>query len=498
MAQIINTNISSLNAQRNLNTSQTSLSQSLQRLSSGLRINSAKDDAAGLGISERMSTQIRGLNQATRNANDGISLAQTGEGALAEIASNLQRIRELAVQSVNATNSDSDRSALNAEVQQRLAEIDRVSAQTSFNGRKLLDGSFGNAVFQVGANAGETISVGLSTSMRQASIGAIASTTSTGVAAAIAGTAAVPTTTVAPGAFTAATLADTEAFTLSVGGVTVYTRTATGAESITGAILTGDSLGNGTGGLGNATVVSNLAAAGITFTGDFTTGDVVFSDAQGDDIAVTMSQGVAADGAFANAFVATHTNGTAAVAGAAQTYAGTANLSITVGTNTAVGITGTATTAQQLADLINDQVDGVFASVTTAGEVTLESGEALTISGDQAFGLATAAVAGSLSGATVTTVAASNTMIQRVDAALTSVTDLRATFGSIQNRFESVIANLTASAENITAARSRIQDADFAMETANLTRAQILQQAGVAMLAQANALPNNVLTLLRG
>ena len=179
MPQIINTNIPSLNAQRNLNTSQTALATSLQRLSSGLRINSAKDDAAGMGISERMTTQIRGLNQATRNANDGISLAQTGEGALAEISNNLQRIRELAVQSANATNSDSDRAALDLEVQQRIAEIDRVASQTSFNGRKLLDGTFGSAVFQVGANAGETISVGLSTSMRTTAIGQIAQGTST-------------------------------------------------------------------------------------------------------------------------------------------------------------------------------------------------------------------------------------------------------------------------------------------------------------------------------
>ena len=147
------------------------LATSLQRLSSGLRINSAKDDAAGLAISERFTTQIRGLNQAARNANDGISLAQTAEGALGELTNNLQRIRELAVQSANATNSSSDRAALDQEVQQRLAEIDRIAAQTSFNGQKVLDGTFGTAAFQVGANVGETISVGLSTSMRTIALG---------------------------------------------------------------------------------------------------------------------------------------------------------------------------------------------------------------------------------------------------------------------------------------------------------------------------------------
>jgi flagellin len=171
MALTINTNVASLNAQRNLTTSQGSLREALQRLSSGLRINSAKDDAAGLAIASRMTTQINGLDQAQRNANDGISLSQTTEGALQEVTNNLQRIRELAVQSANATNSASDRSALDQEVQQRLDEIDRISLQTSFNGQKVLDGSFGNATFQIGANVGEAITVNLSTSMRTAAIG---------------------------------------------------------------------------------------------------------------------------------------------------------------------------------------------------------------------------------------------------------------------------------------------------------------------------------------
>lgn len=171
MASTINTNINSLTAQRNLGMSQASLSTSMQRLSSGLRINSAKDDAAGLAISDRMTSQIRGLSQASRNANDGISLSQTAEGALGEVTSNLQRIRELAVQSANSTNTATDRASLDQEVQQRLAEIDRVTAQTSFNGQKLLDGSFGSATFQVGADVGQTISVDLSSSMRTSNIG---------------------------------------------------------------------------------------------------------------------------------------------------------------------------------------------------------------------------------------------------------------------------------------------------------------------------------------
>src|SRR5262245_7855977 len=171
MPQIINTNIPALNAQRNLNTSQTALATALQRLSSGLRINSAKDDAAGLAISERFSTQIRGLNQAVRNANDGISLSQTAEGALGEVSNNLQRIRELAVQAANATNSASDRAALQAEVDQRIAEITRVGNQTEFNGLKLLNGSFVSQIFQVGANAGQTITVSSLVDVRASSLG---------------------------------------------------------------------------------------------------------------------------------------------------------------------------------------------------------------------------------------------------------------------------------------------------------------------------------------
>jgi flagellin len=271
--QVINTNMLSLNAQRNLSTSQSSLATALQRLSSGLRINSAKDDAAGLAISERFTAQIRGLNQAVRNANDGISLAQTAEGALAEVTNNLQRIRELAVQSANATNSASDRTSLQLEVTQLLEEINRVADQTSFNGTVLLDGSFTGATFQVGANAGDTIAV-----------------------------------------------------------------------------------------------------------------------------------------------------------------------TVTVDANTA-------------------------ALFTTAPDVT--------------------------------TAANASAAIGAVDTALDSINAARATFGAIQNRFESVIANVSTTAENLTASRSRIRDADFAAETAALTRAQILQQAGVAILAQANAIPQNVLGLLR-
>ncbi len=388
MPQVINTNVMSLNAQRNLSTSGGALATALQRLSSGLRINSAKDDAAGLAIAERFTTQIRGLNQAARNANDGISLAQTGEGALAEITNNLQRIRELAVQAANSTNSVSDREALNQEVEQRLSEIERVASQTSFNGQKILDGSFGTAAFQVGANAGETISIGLNTSMKKDAIGQVAKTT---------GTVDVtdpdddPDTDDAVSADAPLTIADDE-FTIQVGE----------------------------------------------------------------------------DGE-------------------------------------AVQLTGEYESVQDLVDAINSKVSGASAWIDSDNHVVIAASDDLTIvtdgdAGDLLAGIADATVDGDtdfLTAISVETAGDANDAIVRVDSALTSVSALRSTLGAIQNRFESTITNLTTAAENLTASRSRIQDADFAQETAALTRAQILQQAGTAILAQANAVPQNVLSLLR-
>lgn len=383
MPQVINTNVMSLNAQRNLSTSGGALATALQRLSSGLRINSAKDDAAGLAIAERFTTQIRGLNQAARNANDGISLAQTGEGALAEITNNLQRIRELAVQSANSTNSVSDREALNQEVEQRLAEIERVASQTSFNGQKILDGSFGTAAFQVGANAGETISIGLNTSMKKDAIGQVAK---------------------------------------AVGTINVN-----------------------------------------DINDDGTLDDPSFPLTLVDD-----------------------------------------DLTIAVGDGTAVQLTGTYEKAQELVDAINSKVAGASAWIDGDNHLVIAAHEDLTIvSANDAttnLGVATAAVADDttfLTALSVESASDANDTIVRMDAALTEASSLRSTLGAIQNRFESTITNLTTAAENLTASRSRIQDADFAQETAALTRAQILQQAGVAILAQANAVPQNVLSLLR-
>jgi flagellin len=380
--QVINTNTASLNAQRNLSTSGSSLATSLQRLSSGLRINSAKDDAAGLAISERFTSQIRGVNQAARNANDGISLAQTAEGALAEVGNNLQRIRELAVQASNGTNNQTDRDALNAEVTQLKAEIQRVSEQTSFNGTKLLDGSFTAVAFQVGANAGETISI--------------------------------------------SSIANTQ--TAAIGGT--FTRT-------TGSF--------------NATALTGFATA-------IPAGGLVLN---GTD--------VGAIGAAANA----------------QERAG------------------------QLVEAINrvSAQSGVGASYdATTGDVTLVSNAAVVTTGTTnsatVAGIANAFTGTSATSTGITTVNVSSftdaqLAIGQIDNALTAVNSSRAELGAIQNRFSSVVTNLQTSSENLSASRSRIRDADYAKETAELTRGQILQQAGTAMLAQANQLPQNVLSLLR-
>ncbi|HEY8519054.1 MAG TPA: flagellin [Gammaproteobacteria bacterium] len=469
MALVINTNVMSLNAQRNLTTSGNLLAVSLQRLSSGLRINSAKDDAAGLAISERMTTQINGLNQAVRNANDGISLAQTTEGALQEVTNNLQRIRELAVQAANATNSASDLDALDQEVQQRLAEIDRIASQTSFNGRKVLDGTFGNATFQVGANVGETISVGLDTSMRTSSIGAISSTTGT-----------VDLSTV---------------FTTSNGSIQV---------TLSGA--------------GPFDLTSNPAqftvdGTNVNLNGNYADGDALATalDTALADHTVTHNAGVITITKTSGAAPVEITNANAAAQalgfGNATGTAGAPNLvnlgtfTITVGDGDAVDLAGTYETAQDLVDAINSNVSGVYARVEN-GRLKLSSNEALEIgagAGTTTLGLSAGdvAVAGSLSGVNVKTAESANDTIQRVDAALTSVSNLRSRLGAIQNRFQSTINSLQAVVENLSASRSRIQDADFAAETAALTRAQILQQAGVAMVAQANVLPQNVLSLLR-
>jgi len=484
MAQVINTNVMSLNAQRNLTTSGSQLATALQRLSSGLRINSAKDDAAGLAISDRMTTQITGLNQAVRNANDGISLAQTTEGALQEVTNNLQRIRELAVQSANATNSDSDRDALDQEVQQRLQEINRIAAQTSFNGRKVLDGSFGSATFQVGANVGETIGIELNTSMKLDSIGELA-TTASGDLTALFGNA--------------------NGFALGAGELTVTygtgttenvaAATYTSAQQLADAINAAATASNG----GTAVTVATVNASGEL---DLAAGA---SDALAFGGAAETTLGLV-DVAAGDTDVSTNV---AASVGAVEVELVAGDFTIAVGDGEAVDLAGTYKNAAELAKTINESVDGAYAyadkdgvlHVSSLKPLTIDGAKAGTVTGGLGFTTAGSAVAatGSLESAAVNvlTTEAANETIQRIDAALTAVSTFRSTLGAIQNRFQSTINSLQAVGENLSASRSRILDADFAAETAAMTRAQILQQAGTAMVAQANAVPQNVLSLLR-
>ena len=560
MPQIINTNIASLNSQRNLNRSQASLTVSLQRLSSGMRINSAKDDAAGLAISERFSTQIRGLNQASRNANDGISLAQTGEGALSEISNNLQRIRELAVQSANATNSASDRSALDLEVQQRIAEVDRIAAQTSFNGQKILDGSFGTASFQVGANVGETVSVGLSTSMRSTAIGAIASH---------AGNNRTGNDMTADAANLGTVLLAADA-NKSTAGANTYASPATGTYAgVSGTAFTGSNFSiNGTsisassGYAGSASsqdatsayskaaAINNSGLEGVhaTATTELTFG-TTGGTANSTDFLAMWSQGGGTNPGLLNYTLNINgidvfnyqenfaTSGNVQTSLAATTHGASLNAAKN-SINAKTSQTGVSVAIDDngnfkliaadgrnieiketiLADVQNPHpesaiVRSVFSQLTETGwqtdtvqnhtyrgQITLNASSDVTLGGSisaAGFSDTLLSTSGSLANADVKTVNSANNTIMRIDSALTTVTNLRSTFGAIQNRFESVITNLQATAENLTASRSRIMDADFASETAELTRSQILQQAGIGMLAQANALPQNVLSLLR-
>ena len=510
MSLMINTNTMSLNAQRNLSASNSDLAQALQRLSSGLRINSAKDDAAGLAIASRMSTQINGLNTAARNANDGISLAQTTEGALQEVTNNLQRIRELAVQAANATNSLSDRQALDQEVQQRLSEIDRIALQTSFNGQKVLDGSFGSAAFQIGANVGETLTISLSTSMRTSAIGRTADYVGDGTAF---------DSDLAVGQQGAGVANGT---VLTSGSLRIAVGTAD-AVSV-GASAAGTGAGQTDGSAwAKAAAINSAGISGLTATAD-TAAQIAWTDVSDSEYSLSIN-GVAIqsdyDGAVStltgDAMAAAINANTGATGVTASYDSGVMTLAASDGRNIVVsqtiGTTGTANqglngTSAGTNNTVNDALNANTAANDTAvsntfvGTVHLVALDTITLSGAGAAAIGYAANSlslgnAALNSAAVGTVANANATINAVDAALASVSSLRSSLGAIQSRFESVITSVQTASENLSASRSRIQDADFAAETANLTRAQILQQAGTAILAQANAVPQNVLKLLQ-
>lgn len=412
MASVINTNVASLNSQRNLSTSQTQLNNSIQRLSSGLRINSAKDDAAGLAIATRMTSQINGLNQATRNANDGISLAQTAESALGQISDNLQRMRELSVQAANGTLSTDDRKGVQKEIDQLKSEIDRVGNQTSFNGTKLLNGSSGGFTFQVGADANQTIAITSLTDARSEKLGSSKYAEGTGGAVTL-GTVAADTNVI-----------DTANKVMKVGGFDVNGKAISGPD----------------------VSVGNPAAITKAEHKEFMTKTVDAINAKSSETGVTAALDVSADGNTATIKMF-----------------GTVSGENTTGD---IAVTGTGATA-------TSGLNATTANATASSQVGFKD-------------------------INVTSIAGANKALTMLDGAISSVNNMRADLGAVQNRFSSTVTNLQSTAENLSASRSRIQDADFASETAMMTRGQILQQAGTAMLAQANSLPNGVLSLLRG
>ncbi len=507
MASTINTNIASLTAQRNLGVSQGSLNTSIQRLSSGLRINSAKDDAAGLAISERFTSQIRGLNQAARNANDGISLAQTAEGALKSSGDILQRIRELAVQSANASNSASDRQALQQEVSQLASELDRIAQTTEFNGAKLLDGSFGTQQFQVGANANQTI-VAATANLRTSVYGNNQISGSSATGADATATVAAPSTAYNANGVVGGTIAINGALgsqNITVGanehsnktaelinlqtqytGVTASARAtaqlqfgATGAYSLTlqsdntdyKTISFAVSATSGSDGLANAVAAINEQSA--------KTGVVASLNQTADGIILTNPTG--------NTIVVGKENGTNAGAITVQKLVGDGKGGVTTaGTSRTLAAASGATPNVSVSGYITLDSDKSFSAVSTT--TTALGGAGSTLNSDLK----------KVSELDITDFGKATHALKTVDSALSFIAGERAKLGALQSRFETSIASLNITSENMSASRSRILDADFAQETANLSRTQILQQAGTAMVAQANQIPQSVLSLLKG
>ena len=507
MASTINTNVASLTAQRNLGMSQTSLNTSIQRLSSGLRINSAKDDAAGLAISERFTSQIRGLNQATRNANDGISLAQTAEGAMKAAGDILQRVRELAVQSANASNSASDRQALQQEVGQLVGELDRVAQNTEFNAQKLLDGTFGTAHFQVGANANQTI-VAATANLRTSVYGnnQVSGSSASGASATA----------------TIATLAN--AFTSNgVVGGTLAINGSLGSKNIT--VAANDTAKTTAQSINQQTQSTGVTAtarteAQLTFGAIGAYGIKLQSENGASDpvtISFALTANTGAEGLSAAVSAINEQSSKTGVVASLNSDASGIILTNATGNNIALGSTGSANASTiTVQKLVGDGSGGV----TTAGTATAIAATTnvenvgvsgyITLDSDKSFSaVSTTTTALGAAGATlnsglkkvsdldVSSFGKATHSLKTVDSALAYIASERAKLGALQARFETSIAALEITSENMSASRGRIMDADFAAETANLSRAQILQQAGTAMVAQANQIPQGVLALLK-
>jgi flagellin len=489
---VINTNISSMQAQNSMRSNGLNLSTAMERLSSGIRINSAKDDAAGLAISTRMTASIRGISAAIRNANDGISLTQTAEGSLSQISDNLQRIRELAVQSSNTGNNASDRAAMNNESSQLIAEIDRVASNTTYNGIALLDGTFQDQDLQVGAGNGSNDRIAISISSAKSSALGVGSNSSyatdvdgaatTGALAAggLSINAVAVGATVADGvsyadddesgiAIAAAinAVSGTSGVTATVGETSLAAGTMTSAGFAT-AVAAGDVTINGVD-IGAIAVAGSLAErgsqmaaainavsdqTGVAATFDTTTGGVALAAADGRNITVTFATAV-----------------TSAITGVSGTAAST------VTTSSSVSLTSSGSDGITIGD-----IDGLSAAAS-----------GLTVG----YTATTTTAGAGVSSIDLTTASGSQDALTTLDSAINTVTDIRAAMGAYQNRLTASISNLETTSMNLSASRSRILDTDYAKETTNLAKSQIIQQAATAMLAQANQSGQSVLALLK-
>ncbi|PAV27391.1 flagellin [Tamilnaduibacter salinus] len=511
MPQIINTNVASLNAQRNLDRTQGDANTALERLSSGLRINSAKDDAAGLAISERFTSQIQGLNQAVRNANDGISLAQTAEGALGETGNILQRMRELAVQAANATNSASDRQALQAEVNQLKSEMERIATTTEFNGLQLLDGTFQAEKFQAGANEFQTIDVSI-TGTRIADIGnnrlvGANSTDNEGSGSATAGAATAPATnTIGEQTLSLSSSLAQQSVQIDAGDTAeeIAAKVNNQAQStgISATARTEATLSNVPD--APASISMNLSSTGDT--GDFATVAATIEDPS--DLSPLAREINAASG---------KTGITAEIANGGQDLKliQSSGKDIVIegfssnGSTPEIDVAGSQDGAAQTLD-VNDGAGNDEDSIRVAGEITFDSSKSFTVTStlagtpngqsilDTADTVADSSSAQTVSDIDIGTFETATDALSIIDGALQQISSIRADLGAAQNRLESTISNLSTTSENLSAARSRIRDADFAKESAELSRTQTLQQAGLSVLSQANARPQQVLQLLQG
>ncbi|TBU83379.1 flagellin [Pseudomonas daroniae] len=487
MAMTVNSNIASLTTQKNLNKASDSLSTTMQRLSSGLKINSAKDDAAGLQISNRLTSQINGLGVAVKNANDGISIAQTAEGAMQESTNILQRMRELALQSANGSNSAEDRTSLQSEYAALTSELTRIASTTTFGGRNLLDGSFGTTSFQVGANANETINVTLgnisASKIGSQQLQSVAVTPDdTGLVGGdivVTGSGESKTVTVAEGASAKEVAKQLDGL---VSGLSASARTTASIEVDTTA--TGTTAANFSITVGSGDDAVSVDMVGVT---------------SADDLAEQLTSNASKLGITVNFNESTKALSITSESGENITFGEPSTAS---GIDAEYG--GISVDVQDGSGALSGTATDITEGMIVTGSVELNSAKAYSLAGEGVDGLfaetgtdVAKSSLTSISNTDITTDSGAQSAIAVIDKAISNIDSQRANLGAVQNRFDSTVSNLQSISENSTAARSRVQDADFAAETAELTKQQTLQQASTAILAQANQLPSSVLSLLQ-